>query len=195
MKKIAYLLVLLLLSSVSCKNSSKNKDQTPVANKPLDEIAPDATFYDIKTIFDVIESDPNYNSVMKLANIAVMIDTLKTLRDVTLFAPTNAAINRLPDEKYAELKLPQNLNKLQEILKYHIVQGERDIATIVSTLKAKETPLRLKTLQGAYISLTIDANDNILITDENSNTTAIIEPDIEASNGVIHGISHLLIPQ
>ncbi|SHH59722.1 fasciclin domain-containing protein [Winogradskyella jejuensis] len=195
MKKIILTLsaFLMLISFNSCKDTNKTQDQTPVAEKPLDELQPDATFDDVVTTFEALEQDPNYNSLLKLVNQAQMIDAVKGLSDVTFFAPTNAAINRLPEGTYDNLRLPQNLEKLQNILKYHIVQGETDAATLLATLKDMDTPYRLKTLTGGYISLRLVEGD-IIITDEHGTESKVSEPDIETSNGVIHGIENVLIP-
>lgn len=195
MKKIIsiFTVSIFLTSITACKDSNKTQDQTPVAQKDIAELAPDTTFNDVVATFEVLEQDPNYNSLLKLVNQAQMIEAVKGLSDVTFFAPTNAAINRLPEDTYNSLRLPQNLGQLQDILKYHIVEGEIDAATLIATLNDMDTPYRLKTLTGGYISLALE-NNQIIITDEHGTQSKVYEADIETSNGVIHAIDNLLIP-
>jgi uncharacterized surface protein with fasciclin (FAS1) repeats len=86
------------------------------------------------------------------------------------------------------------LEKLQAILTYHIVEGTMDSKFLISTIKANNNqPYRLQTLQGGYISLTID-NGALVITDENADRSVITKEDLKASNGIIHGIDTILRP-
>lgn len=195
MRNFTLLIAVMILITVSCKdNSTKNQDQTPVSNKELDELATDATFNDVVTIFEKLDQNPDYNSLLKLANQANMMGDLQALEDVTFFAPNNDAIKDLSDKEYADLRNPNNREELQNILKYHIVKGERDGAALISSIRANSgKPLRLQTIQGGYIALQLN-NGNITITDENASISTVVAADIETSNGVIHGVNKILNP-
>lgn len=196
MKRVLLLLIIAPFIFLGCKDQNKEDvdDKTPVAEEELYDLEPDDTFNDIVTIFESIEQDPNYNSLLKLANQAQIIDDIKDLNDVTFFAPTNAAINKLSDQEYANLRLPQNMNRLQNILRYHIVEGEQDAATLMAAIRDNlDKPYRLQTIQGGYIALTLNDGD-IIITDEGGSTSKVTEPNKEASDGVIHGVENLLLP-
>ncbi|NNE31204.1 MAG: fasciclin domain-containing protein [Winogradskyella sp.] len=178
----------------TCKDNSKEIDRTPVAEEELEDLNADATFNDVMSTFDMLEQDPDYNSLLKLANQAQMMDDFQNLSDVTFFAPTNTAIERLPEDDYNSLRLPSNLDDLRLTLKYHIVKGERDAARLISMIENNDgNPYRLETITGRFISLSLEDN-TIVITDEQGTTAKVSSPDIETSNGVIHGVDRILRP-
>ena len=119
---------------------------------------------------------------------------LDELEETTVFIPTNEAFEKLNDRHLAALKTPDKGKSMTELLKYHMVPEEYEISTLLSTVKLNEGVLRLKTVQGAYLAFSIQ-NDQLMITDEMGTTTEIKLPDIETSNGVVHGIDDLLMLQ
>lgn len=191
MKKI--LLPFVILCFLACNDSRKTKDQQPFIEEGTQELSPDVDLEDITTVWTALERDPNYNSLLKLLNQGQLIDDVINLKDVTFFAPTNAAVERLPEETYTSLRKPSNLGQLQNILTYHIVKGTYDAEFLATTINQQGTPYRIETLNGGYLS--INNNDGTLvITDENANQIKIVEVDMRASNGIVHGIENILMP-
>jgi uncharacterized surface protein with fasciclin (FAS1) repeats len=145
--------------------------------------------------WEVLSSRSQYNSLMKLIKQINMVDKIKTLDDVTFFAPTNKAINELRDETYSALRAPENQFVAQQFLSYHLVKGSYSYDELVQRLKQNKKPLRLKTIQGAYLSLLLSATGQIKITDQMGTVSEISGPNVETINGVILGINAMLVPQ
>ncbi|MFS4446468.1 fasciclin domain-containing protein [Maribacter sp. 2307UL18-2] len=196
----AGLLISIILNS-ACGDSKKNyatvdiEDKTPIASEELSELAPDMTLNDLRSVLGVLEGNTDYDTFYKALKSADMIDKLDNLEDVTIFAPTNEAFNRITETKFAHLKTPDGRKEMRQLLQYHIVvKDEYDFENIVSTIKLNENILRLKTLNGGYIALTIE-NNEVYITDEIGFQSKITKPDQEAENGVVHGINAVLLAQ
>ncbi|NHF61034.1 fasciclin domain-containing protein [Flavobacteriaceae bacterium TP-CH-4] len=198
MKRINVLLILIFL--LGCGESQQKQrpesisDQTPILNEELVDTPPDMTLNDIRSVLDIIRGNTEFDSFDKALVSAEMISIIDSIDDVTIFAPVNEAFNLLSDDKQAQLKSPDGNENMTHILKYHMVEDEYDLATLRSTVVLKEGTLRLKTFNGGYIALQLK-NDTLVITDELSMETRIILGDQEASNGVVHGIEKILLPQ
>jgi len=149
---------------------------------------------DRSTTKATLSNSTNFDSFVKALRSADMYIGLDELEEATVFAPTNSAFRKLDDSKLAELKTPSNKGRMSEILNYHIVPEEYDKKTLLSTIRLNEGILRLKTVQGSYIALSIQDNE-LLISDEMGEVSKVSMPDIETSNGVIHGIDDVLMPQ
>lgn len=109
-----------------------------------------------------------------------MIETLKGDGPFTVFAPTNAAFEALPEGMVVKLLEPENKEMLTKILTYHVVPKK---------LLAEEiAPMNLKTVGGAEATVTLDG-ETVMI-----DGAKVIEADIMASNGVIHVIDKLITP-
>ena len=107
--------------------------------------------------------------------------TLQGPGPFTVFAPTDEAFNKIPQEKRAELMTDAGKEKLKAILTYHVVEGKHDAAAVSKMTSAK-------TVNGADVAIT--AKDG-KVTVGGANVTAA---DVQATNGVIHVIDTVLMP-
>jgi transforming growth factor-beta-induced protein len=124
----------------------------------------------------------NFNTLVAAVKAAGLVDTLKGPGPFTVFAPTDEAFAKLPPGTLESLLKPENKAKLQQILTYHVVAGEVmaiDVAKLHSA----------KTVGGG--SLTIKTADGGVMVDNAHVTKA----DIVATNGVIHVIDTVLLPE
>ena len=113
---------------------------------------------------------------------AGLVDTLKGPGPFTVFAPTDEAFAKLPAGTVEELLKPENKEKLVAILTYHVVSGKvmaKDVATLNSA----------KTVNGK--SVTISQQNGVVMVDN----ARVVKTDIAASNGVIHVIDTVILPQ
>jgi len=129
---------------------------------------------------DIVTTAVNAGAFKTLAAALTAADLVGALQGdgpFTVFAPTDEAFAALPEGTVAELLKPENKGKLQAILKYHVVPGKIMAGDV---LKAME----VETLQGskAPIGLTIGGAN-------------IVKTDIDCSNGVIHVIDRVIIPE
>lgn len=135
-----------------------------------------------KDIVDTAAAAGSFNTLIAALEAADLVDTLRGEGPFTVFAPTDEAFAKLPEGTLEELLKPENKGKLQSILTYHVVAGKvmsSDAANLSSA----------KTVNGQ--SFQINPVGSGLMVD-NANVT---KADIMASNGVIHVIDQVILPQ
>lgn len=129
-------------------------------------------------IVDTAVAAGSFNTLVKAVQAAGLVETLKGPGPFTVFAPTDEAFAKLPPGTLDALL--QDKAKLQAVLTYHVVPG-RVMAADVAKLKMA------KTVQGQ--SLTVDTSKGVKV-----GTAKVVKTDVSASNGVIHVIDSVLIP-
>jgi uncharacterized surface protein with fasciclin (FAS1) repeats len=112
---------------------------------------------------------------------AGLVETLQGEGPFTVFAPTNAAFEKLPEGTLEDLLKPENKDKLVAILTYHVVAGNVMAADVVKLTKAT-------TVQGSDIM--IDTSDGVKVND-----ATVTQTDLKTKNGVIHVIDTVIIPK
>lgn len=122
-----------------------------------------------------------FNTLVAAVKAADLVDTLQSPGPFTVFAPTDEAFAKLPVGTVDSLLLPENKEKLTEILKYHVVAGEVLAADVVKLTSAD-------TVEGQAVMITA-SDAGVRVNDAN-----VIKTDVMASNGVIHVIDTVLIP-
>ncbi len=132
-------------------------------------------------IVDVAVGAGSFNTLVAAVQAADLVDALKGEGPFTVFAPTDAAFAALPDGTVENLLLPENKDQLVAVLTYHVIPGK-----VMSADIAGQT-LAVETLQGSTVD--INATSGVMV-DGATVTTA----DIEASNGVIHVIDRVILP-
>jgi len=157
----------------------KRKMIAAIAAIPMMFAALSATADDI---VDTAIAAGDFNTLVFAVQAAGLLDTLKGEGPFTVFAPTDAAFAALPEGTVDSLLQPGNLDQLAAILTYHVVAGK-----VMSADIAGQT-LSVETVHGG--SLSVDATDGVTVNGAN-----VIVADIETSNGVIHVIDAVVLPQ
>jgi uncharacterized surface protein with fasciclin (FAS1) repeats len=134
----------------------------------------------MQDIVDTASASGSFKSLVKAVQAADLVNTLKGPGPFTVFAPTDGAFAQLPPPVFRDLLKPENKEKLQGILTYHVVQGR---VTADDVLERKTIP----TVQGQ--ELRIDTSDGVTI-----EGAIFLQTDIPCSNGVIHVIDSILLP-
>jgi uncharacterized surface protein with fasciclin (FAS1) repeats len=133
------------------------------------------------TIVDVAAGNDDFSTLVAAVQAADLVDALSSEGPLTVFAPTNEAFAALPDGVLETLLMPENQDLLIDLLSYHVVPGE-------VTADDLRTPGSLDTLNGP---VDVDSNrEGVFIND-----ASVVIPDVEASNGVIHAIDTVLVPE
>lgn len=132
-------------------------------------------------IVDVAVSAGQFNTLAVALEAAGLVDTLKGDGPFTVFAPTDAAFAKLPAGTIDTLLKPENKDQLIAILTYHVVPGNVMAADVVNLSSAT-------TVNGADVAITVD-NGNVRV-----NNATVVKTDIGASNGVIHVIDTVILP-
>jgi len=133
-------------------------------------------------IVDTAAGAGSFATLVTAVKAAGLEDTLRGDGPFTVFAPTDEAFAKLPAGTIESLLKPENRDQLVAVLTYHVIPGKVMAADI-----AGQTA-EVATVQGSSIS--VDATDGVMVDDAN-----VIQADIEASNGVIHVIDTVVLPQ
>lgn len=132
-------------------------------------------------IVDTAKSAGQFNTLLAAAQAAGLVDTLKGDGPLTVFAPTDKAFAELPAGTVESLLKPENKDKLVSILTYHVVPG-RQMAKDVISHDA------LKSVQGDSIAVMV-SNGMVKV-----DGATVVKADVNASNGVIHVIDKVIMP-
>jgi uncharacterized surface protein with fasciclin (FAS1) repeats len=135
-----------------------------------------------KDIVDIAASDPSFSTLVAAIKAAGLVEALKGKGPLTVFAPTNAAFEKLPAGVLQDLLKPENKQKLQSILTYHVVGAKALAADVVKMTSAK-------TLNGQTVKILVSGG-KVKVNDAN-----VVKTDIMASNGVIHVIDTVILPK
>lgn len=133
-----------------------------------------------KDIVDTAVAAGSFQTLVAAVQAAGLVDTLKGDGPFTVFAPTDAAFAALPEGTVENLLKPENKDQLVSILTYHVVPGK-----VIST--DLSDGLMAKTVQGSDVTITLDGGPKV-------NGANIVTPDVAASNGVIHVIDAVILP-
>ena len=133
-------------------------------------------------IVDTAVSAGQFKTLAAALTAAGLVDTLKGPGPFTVFAPTDAAFAKLPAGTVENLLKPENKAQLTAILTYHVVPGKVMAADVV---KLKEA----KTVNGKMLQVKVNGSEVII------NDAKVTATDIAASNGVIHVIDSVVLPQ
>ncbi len=134
-----------------------------------------------KDIVDTAAGAGDFGTLLAAAEAAGLVETLKGDGPFTVFAPTDAAFAALPEGTVEDLLKPENKDQLAAILTYHVVPGK-----VMST--DLQDDMEATTVQGS--SVTIDLDNGVMVEEANVTTA-----DIETSNGVIHVIDKVILPE
>ncbi len=134
-----------------------------------------------KDIVDTAIEAEGFSTLVAAVQAAGLVDTLKGDGPFTVFAPTDAAFAALPEGTVETLLMPENIDQLTAILTYHVVPGK-----VMSTDLSDD--MMATTVQGSDIM--IDLDNGVMV-----NNATVVSADIEASNGVIHVIDTVILPQ
>lgn len=138
----------------------------------------------MKQTYDVIETAKRNGGFAVFTGAladAGLLEALKEMGPYTLFAPTDEAFAKIPKHKLDDLLKPEKRETLQALLRNHIVPGKltaNELKALSETKSAKGEELKIESREGLWI-----------------NQARVVSPDLEASNGVLHGIDSILMPQ
>ena len=146
------------------------------------------------TIVEVAQGDETFSTLVSAVTAAGLGETLSGEGPFTVFAPTNDAFAKIPEATLTELTT-NDTETLGTILKYHVVEGNVDAATLTKAIQdAGEDGYTINTVGGGTLTATMDGS-NVVLTDATGGTATVTATDVEASNGVVHVIDTVLMPQ
>lgn len=138
-----------------------------------------------KNIVEITSGNADFSILAAAVTAAGLVETLSGTGPFTVFAPMDNAFAALPPNTVDSLLKPENRNRLRSILTYHVVSG----SVYAKDVEAGE----VMTVNGAKFAISLDKG-SVVITDGQGQRAKVISTDIAASNGVIHVIDAVLLP-
>jgi uncharacterized surface protein with fasciclin (FAS1) repeats len=153
-----------------------------------------AAMFKTKDIIDNAVNSKDHTTLVAAVKAAGLVDTLKGAGPFTVFAPTNAAFEKLPAGTVDGLLKPESKAALTKILTYHVVPGKQDAAAIAKAIEDGKGKATFKTAAGGTLTASIEGS-GVVLTDEKGGKSKVTTADVIQSNGVIHVIDSVLMPK
>ena len=152
-----------------------------------------APMYPTKDIVDNAVNSKDHTTLVAAVKAAGLVETLKGDGPFTVFAPTNAAFDKLPAGTVDTLVKPENKAMLTKILTYHVVPGRMNGADIMKAIKAGKGKADLTTASGGTLTAMMNGSE-LTLRDEKGNISKITISNVTQKNGVIHVIDTVVLP-
>lgn len=153
-----------------------------------------APMYSSKNIVENAVNSKDHTTLVAAVKAAGLVDVLMSDGPFTVFAPTNAAFDKLPAGTVETLLKPENLKTLQTILTYHVVAGKMNKCNILMAIKKGNGKAMMTAVSGGTLTAWMKGKD-LYITDENGNSSMITITDVSQKNGVIHVVDTVVLPK
>ncbi|MGQ7852932.1 fasciclin domain-containing protein [Pedobacter sp. WC2501] len=153
-----------------------------------------AAMYATKDIVDNAVNSKDHTTLVAAVKAAGLVETLKSAGPFTVFAPTNAAFDKLPAGTVDKLVKPENKATLTKILTYHVVAGKMDSKAIAKAIKAGGGKAELTTVEGGKLWAWMEGK-KLVLKDEKGGMSTVTIADVYQKNGVIHVVDTVLMPK
>lgn len=147
-----------------------------------------------QTIVDAAVSNKDFSTLVTALKAADLVGALSSEGPFTVFAPNNDAFAKVDAETLGNLLKPENVKALSNILTYHVVSGKLMASDVVAALESGNGKVELTALNGQTITA-VSSYGKIYLEDSQGNKSEIIATDVAGSNGVIHVISSVVMPE
>src|SRR6202142_1250299 len=163
------------------------------ASAQKDPMVGGAAMYPTKNIIENAVNSADHTTLVAAVKAAGLVETLEGPGPFTVFAPTNEAFNKLPAGTVDTLLKPENKGTLTKVLTYHVVPGRLGSHELMKMIKAGGGKAELTTVEGGKLWVMQDGK-NIVLKDEKGGTTMVTIANVFQSNGVIHVIDTVVMP-
>ena len=148
-----------------------------------------------RNIIENAVNSPVHTTLVAAVQAAGLVETLQGDGPFTVFAPVNDAFAALPDGTVDSLLMEENRDQLVKVLTAHVVPGDITAADLVAGINASSDGFfHMQTVSGDALSAQL-RGDTVYIYDESGNAGAVTIADVDQSNGVIHVVDTVLLPQ
>lgn len=193
-----------LFFATSCKKSetveTKMDEPAVVENVVVEDtmtatkMVGGAEMFPNKNVIENAVNSKDHTTLVAAVKAADLVETLSGAGPFTVFAPTNAAFDMVPQEAVASLMKPENKKALAGILTYHVVAGKVSAADLMKQIKDGNGTATLTTVAGGKLTA-MEKDGNVYLKDEKGGEAMVSIADVDQSNGVIHVIDHVLMPK
>lgn len=190
-----------LLGLAAC-NSGAETDNAATDAAPADAMAPattdpvvgGASMSPSDTIVANAAKASNLTTLVSAVQAAGLAETLSGPGPFTVFAPDNAAFEKVPVATREALLAPAGKADLTKILTYHVVPGRLTAADLATQAQANAGKVELTTVEGDTLTVNVNPDGSVTLTDENGGTSRVTQADVLQSNGVVHVIDTVVMP-
>lgn len=144
-------------------------------------------------VVDIAIGSKDHTTLVAAVKAADLVGTLKGKGPFTVFAPTNAAFDKLPKGTVEGLLKPESKSALAGILTYHVVAGNIDAAAVMAAIKEGKGKAVLTTVNGAKLTASVKGG-KVMLTDSKGGMSTVTATDLKGSNGVVHVIDTVVMP-
>lgn len=187
MKNLLALFVLTFAAvlGVSAQDSGMKSDGNPMVGG--------AAMYKTKNIVENAVNSKDHTTLVAAVKAAGLVETLSSKGPFTVFAPVNSAFDKLPAGTVETLLKPENKATLTKILTYHVVAGNFDAKAVMKAIKKGNGKAEFTTVAGGKLSAMIE-DGKVVLMDEKGGKSTVTIADVRQSNGVIHVIDTIVMP-
>ena len=153
-----------------------------------------APMYPSKNIIQNAVNSKDHTTLVAAVKAAGLVDILSGPGPFTVFAPTNEAFAKLPAGTVDTLLKPENKAMLTKVLTYHVVSGRLSASDLKKQIKAGNGTAELTTVEGGKLWASLQDGNHIVLKDEKGGTAMVTIPNVFQSNGVIHVIDSVVLP-
>jgi len=186
MRKILLLLCIGItfgsIQSLTAQCSSSHKKRVKSYTRSHDDIV------------DIAISSDVHTTLVAAVKAAGLVNTLKSDGPFTVFAPTNLAFERLPEGTVESLLDKKNKSKLIDVLTYHVIPAKISATTLISAMTAAGGEFEMTTVQGDRLIAKMKG-DHVVLTDTQGRISKITATDLKATNGYVHVIDTVVLPE
>jgi len=150
--------------------------------------------YPTKNIIGNAVNSADHTTLVAAVKAAGLVETLEGAGPFTVFAPTNEAFDKLPAGTVDTLLKPENKAALTKVLTYHVVAGRLSKSDLMKKIKEGNGSAELTTVEGGKLWVTLHDGKHILLKDEKGGTALVTIANVFQSNGVIHVIDTVVMP-
>ena len=153
-----------------------------------------STNTDEMNIVETAVSNDNFSTLVAAVQAGELVGALSSEGPFTVFAPTNDGFAKLPEGTVGNLLKPENKEALQSILTYHVVAGKFMAGDVVKAINDNGGEFKVTTLQGSDLTLKL-WEGNVYVKDNQGGKAKVVIADVSTSNGVIHAIDNVVLPE
>ena len=164
-----------------------------VISAQKDPMVGGAAMFPTKNIIENAVNSSDHTTLVAAVKAAGLVETLEGTGPFTVFAPTNEAFAKLPAGTVDMLLKPENKATLVKVLTYHVVAGHWSANDIEKQIKAGHGKAELKTVSGGSL-WAMWQGGKIVLKDEKGGMSTVTIADVFQSNGVIHVVDTVLMP-
>lgn len=188
MKKIKFLAIALMVGTFTIGGNVQAQH-----GKEKTKMVGGAEMYPSKNIVENAVNSKDHTTLVAAVKAAGLVTVLQGAGPFTVFAPTNAAFEKLPAGTVETLLKPENKSMLQGILTYHVIAGDFKAADVVAAIKKGNGTATFKMVNGTELKAMLDGN-KVKLQDAAGNVATVTMVDVNQSNGVIHVLDTVLLP-